>query len=374
MSDTELRLLHWRGGTASAERLVGAVLTAKGFDVDPQSPLGGPDGGKDLICLREGRTYVAAITFPLIPQDFKALRGKFDSDLKKALKHKPDGFLFLTNQRLTPKQRQQLEGRARKKGVHEVEIQHVERLVAFLDSPLGYGIRQRFLGVPMTPEELLGTLDLHVAELARTREQLRHKNMPDAVATQQFGDSPEFSRQGHPPFPEPEVVDAAAARGGITVEALLLLQRAVLGPSGGQLGLREREVWVGPPGSSPDSATFVPPVPQQIPALLNALLAEWNLIHPRRDSMSEGERMLRIASFHHRFVTIHPFVDGNGRIGRLLLQHQCAALLGSVPEFAAHDRGRYVRALQAADTGDLRPLVDEIRASMPKTVPHVAST
>ena len=79
--------------------------------------------------------------------------------------------------------------------------------------------------------------------------------------------------------------------------------------------LRRSQNWIG--GSRPGKAVFVPPPPEQVPALLAQLE---RYIH---DDADELPPLVRVALVHAQFETIHPFVDGNGRIGRLLI----AALL-----------------------------------------------
>ena len=79
--------------------------------------------------------------------------------------------------------------------------------------------------------------------------------------------------------------------------------------------LRRSQNWIG--GSRPGKAVFVPPPPEQVPALLAQLE---RYIHDDADKLPP---LVRVALVHAQFETIHPFVDGNGRIGRLLI----AALL-----------------------------------------------
>jgi Fic family protein len=86
--------------------------------------------------------------------------------------------------------------------------------------------------------------------------------------------------------------------------------------SGKQPGeLRRSQNWIG--GSRPGNAVFVPPPAERVPELLADLE---QFIHAPRPKLPP---LVRIALVHAQFETIHPFLDGNGRIGRLLI----AALL-----------------------------------------------
>lgn len=87
--------------------------------------------------------------------------------------------------------------------------------------------------------------------------------------------------------------------------------------------LRRSQNWIG--GSRPGNAVFVPPPPEQVPALLGDVE---RFIHEPAPTLPP---LVKIALVHAQFETIHPFLDGNGRIGRLLI----AALLehwGLLPE------------------------------------------
>ncbi len=74
--------------------------------------------------------------------------------------------------------------------------------------------------------------------------------------------------------------------------------------------IRRSQNWVG--GSRPGNARFVPPPPDVVPEALSAL-EKW--IHGE-DSLPP---LVRVGLAHVQFETIHPFLDGNGRIGRLLI-------------------------------------------------------
>ena len=84
-------------------------------------------------------------------------------------------------------------------------------------------------------------------------------------------------------------------------------------------------------------------------------LLSWHKKHEQQHVCPEVEA----AWFHHRFAQIHPFQDGNGRVARALTNAVFlkADYLVLVIRDAEH-RARYLDALESADKGDLRPLVD----------------
>ncbi len=76
---------------------------------------------------------------------------------------------------------------------------------------------------------------------------------------------------------------------------------------------RDTQNWIGPPGSALDDATFVPPAPADLADCLDALE---KYLHATDEQLPP---LLRIAAIHYQFEAFHPFIDGNGRIGRLLV-------------------------------------------------------
>ena len=75
--------------------------------------------------------------------------------------------------------------------------------------------------------------------------------------------------------------------------------------------LRRSQNWIG--GTRPGNAVFVPPPADKVPSLLAALE---RFIHGTQSNLPS---LVKIALIHAQFETIHPFLDGNGRIGRLLI-------------------------------------------------------
>ncbi len=75
---------------------------------------------------------------------------------------------------------------------------------------------------------------------------------------------------------------------------------------------RRSQNWIGRPGSNLKTATFVPPPPHE----LEQLLSKWEIyLHAESDEPD----LIKAALLHYQFEAIHPFLDGNGRIGRLLI-------------------------------------------------------
>lgn len=94
------------------------------------------------------------------------------------------------------------------------------------------------------------------------------------------------------------------------VHAVLL--RGVRGGGRAPGEFRRVQNWIGPPGSSLEEARYVPPPPGPMLEALDALERFWHSDHGLPP-------LVEIALVHYQFEAIHPFLDGNGRIGRLLI-------------------------------------------------------
>jgi Fic family protein len=121
--------------------------------------------------------------------------------------------------------------------------------------------------------------------------------------------------------------------------------------------LRTTQNWIGPPGSTIESAPYVPPPPDELPGLLS----DWEQFAHETPEMP---LLVQNALLHAQFETIHPFLDGNGRLGRLMLVFFLVAR-GRLPApllyLSAHlerNRDAYYESLQALrESGDPVPWI-----------------
>lgn len=116
--------------------------------------------------------------------------------------------------------------------------------------------------------------------------------------------------------------------------------------------LRRSQNWIGSGGCTLAEATFVPPPPSEVPAALGALE---RFLHEPDDL----PLLVRIGLAHAQFETIHPFLDGNGRVGRLLITFLLCErgtlqkpVLYLSHYFKRHRQEYYERLQAVRDTGD----------------------
>lgn len=130
-----------------------------------------------------------------------------------------------------------------------------------------------------------------------------------------------------------------------------VLMRGVRGQEKLPGEFRQSPVWVG--GRNPDSAIFVPPLPEHLPGLLT----DWeNYLNERPTAPT----LIRCGLMHYQFETIHPFLDGNGRMGRLMIglllmqeRRLSTPLLYLSGYLESHRREYYDRLQAVRETGDI---------------------
>jgi hypothetical protein len=123
--ETWNRLKDWEKGQPASEILSAHILRIEGYQgIDPTHPRGGKDGGKDILCTKDGIKFIAACYFPRGQKPFKNISDKFNGDLAGAI----------TNQELKNSEIESLEKKA---GLKKLDLFHLERIALILDSPQG---------------------------------------------------------------------------------------------------------------------------------------------------------------------------------------------------------------------------------------------
>lgn len=167
-------------------------------------------------------------------------------------------------------------------------------------------------------------------------------------------------------------VDLAAEPRPVTVADILTIHDILMTlPRESRFAGRVRDVqnWLGTNSESPRDAEFIPPPEDDVPELLDDLVAFLG-----REDVSP---VVQAAVAHAQFETIHPFVDGNGRVGRALIHvvlrrgRVASRIVPPVSVVLATNGSRYVEGLTAFRSGDVdgwtvffaRALADSAAAS-----------
>ncbi len=115
---------------------------------------------------------------------------------------------------------------------------------------------------------------------------------------------------------------------------------------------RRSQNWIGPAGSTLNSATYVPPPPEE----LMGTLGQWEKFLHVRDQLPD---LIQCGLMHEHFEAIHPFLDGNGRVGRLMIVlflmergRLSQPLLYLSAFFEKHRPSYYERLLRVRTEGD----------------------
>lgn len=171
-----------------------------------------------------------------------------------------------------------------------------------------------------------------------------------------------------------------AAEGTITVQAIRKAH-ADLFPEGYAWSgkLRDQMVAVigyfraGGRNIAPSGSSYIVNVlsPEEIPIKLEELVERWNdtVKHIKKDDLKSV--VSELAHFHHDFLFIHPFLDGNGRIARVILNEQATFLTGTRVKLE-FDQTKYIGALHMGDQRIIGPLSDLIYNEIQKNIeqPH----
>ena len=108
-----------------------------------------------------------------------------------------------------------------------------------------------------------------------------------------------------------EATTRLAEAPALTVADIVALHRSLLPDMPRHHGLRTVQNWIGSSNWTPIGAAYVPPAPERVPQLMEDLVGYLN--------GAAHSPLVQAAVVHAQFETIHPFTDGNGRVGRALI-------------------------------------------------------
>lgn len=369
-ASTEHSLREWRYGQAQAERLVAQILHLEGFaGVNPQHPLGGPDGKKDILFQKNQELWIAAAYFPTTPKTFGRVKRKFTEDIKGIKKNGACGIAFFVNQQLSIDERASLAANALPQ---VAEIYHCERIRSILDSPRGCGLRLQYLRIGMTEEEQWSfwqSMNSDLAQgIANSQNQLsRIERKLDEVFIRSTNLL--YDATANPSSILRAVPSVTFATSALNLQLLCWIHRMATDeggvPEAARGRLRAVSVWLAKPGSAHASANSHPPESDRIVGQLDELFKWWTTQYPELQRGSKDKVLVALAKLHHRILCIHPFLDANGRVARLLIDQAAHELLGeAVSKELVADSANYYKALEAADRGDMLLLTERIRAAL----------
>jgi fido (protein-threonine AMPylation protein) len=118
------------------------------------------------------------------------------------------------------------------------------------------------------------------------------------------------------------------------------------------------------PGGFRKGGVRIRAVPVSEPSAINADLQDWS----RSTRDARDHPIARAAAHHAWFERIHPFIDGNGRVGRLVLNFMLIQRGYPPAVILATHRDRYLRALRTADRGNAGPLSEVVAGSVSSTL------
>jgi Fic family protein len=123
--------------------------------------------------------------------------------------------------------------------------------------------------------------------------------------------------------------------------------------------------WVSDEHSNKEEIHLMAPSPEEVYNLVDSLLLHWRSNYRKLLNVGFEAQIEAIADFHHNLLAIHPFLDGNGRLARAILQQQIIELLNRrLSANFTEERINYIKCLMSADDGDLKPLVSLIKANL----------
>lgn len=153
---------------------------------------------------------------------------------------------------------------------------------------------------------------------------------------------------------------ALEAEDELDLPGILEIHRTLINRNGATFGgsLRTEQVWVGGNAYSPHGALYVPPAHERVPACMEDLVA----FTQRRDL----HPIAKAAIAHAQMETIHPFIDGNGRTGRVLIhkllrdEGVLEQVMLPVSAGLLHNIDAYMDSITRYQQGDPTAVIDQL--------------
>jgi Fic family protein len=260
------------------------------------------------------------------------------------------------NQHLTLKNRISLKN----SGSETDEIYDLQRIASILDSPPGYGARLSYLRIQMTLEEQVSFFSTLQDQLVRRADERHYESAPLQEMMGRTLDRVDEVYNLVASSIEYDVLgDVRSPIGDLSIASLLLIHSAVTDdspmPSEVRGIFRSVPVWIADgAGGKLDS----PSAPEQIVPELKKTLTWWREEYKVLAANPVQSAVVSTLSIlHWKLAKTHPFVDGNGRVIRFILNRASEELLQRrIDRRLMQDRKTYFGALSAAMSGDLTQL------------------
>ena len=181
-----------------------------------------------------------------------------------------------------------------------------ERAVASLDRGPGSGDLAGIARFLLRSEAIASS---RIEGIAPSARQVAFAELAEHEEIRTFGEQARLVARNMTVVREATTALATAPR--IDAGGIDSLHRALLADEPRHHGIRDVQNWIGGSDWHPLDAAFVPPAPELVPALLDDLAAYL--------SGAAHSPIVQAALVHAQFETIHPFTDGNGRVGRALI-------------------------------------------------------
>lgn len=191
------------------------------------------------------------------------------------------------------------------------EITGANKAIARLDTLLSQLKNPRLLARTITTREAVLSSQIEGTEATLSEVLEQEANSVQKEETPKEKDFREIINYRHALERGLEILKDKPLTENVIKELHGILLDSTRGYNRGPGEFRRKLVYIGKPGAKLEEATYIPPLPDDIPELFSNL--------ERYIHSDERDILVQIGVSHYQFEAIHPFEDGNGRIGRLII-------------------------------------------------------